>query len=133
MIFYLAPGEPSYLPDGLLNSLHDEAFSDLMPLLQRCADRCVPWDMAAYLAAADDWCSYREVAHDLGCSGQEALAQIEILLQAGLVQERLLVSGPYYRFTTNRRLRAFFKAILPAGSGGKAQADPVTSPADMGR
>lgn len=133
MIFYLAPGEPSYLPDGLLNSLHDEAFPDLMPLMQRCADRCFPWDLAAYLAAATDWCSYREVAHDLRCSGQEVLAQLAALLQAGLAQERLLVSGPCYRFTPNRRLRAFFKAIVPIESGEKPPTDPVVTPADRKR
>lgn len=108
MIMYLAPGEPSYLPDGLFTPLHDEAFPDLAPALRRCADRHIPWDVVAFLAAATDWCSHLDVARSLGSAPEDALAQLALLAQAGLIQERLLVTGPHYRFGGGHRLRAFF-------------------------
>lgn len=113
MIIYLAPGEPSYIPNGLLNPPQDEVFPDLAHVMRRCADQTFPWDTAAYLAAATDWCSCQEMASELGHSFQEMLAQLEILLQAGLAQERLLVTGPCYRFVGSRRLRVFLRTTLP--------------------
>ena len=108
MIMYLAPGEPSYLPDGLFTPLHDEAFPDLAPMIHRCADRRIPWDIIAFLAAATDWCSHQEIARSLGSTPAEVMAQLEAPVQAGLIQERLLAWGPHYRFQGNYRLRAFF-------------------------
>lgn len=108
MIMYLAPGEPSYLPDGLFTPLQDEAFPDLAPVIRRCADRRIPWEIIAFLAAATDWCSHEEIARSLGSTPVEVMAQLEAPVQAGLIQERLLVLGPHYRFRGSYRLRAFF-------------------------
>ncbi len=114
VIMYLAPGEPSYLPDGLLSPLHDEAFLDLVPAIRRCVDRQIPWDVVAFLAAATDWCCYQDIARSLGSSAEDALAQLDALVQAGLIEERLLVLGPHYRFGADHRLRSFFRRPTPA-------------------
>lgn len=108
MIMHLAPGEPSYLPDGLFVPLHDEALLDLVPAIRRCVDGQIPWDVVACLAAATDWCSYQEIARGLERPVGDILAQLDALAQAGVVEERLLVVGPHYRFGADRRLRAFF-------------------------
>jgi len=105
---HLASGEPSYLPDGLFGPLHDEAFIDLVPVIRRCADLQIPWDVVACLAAAINWCPYQDVARGVDRPAEEILAQLALLAQAGLVEERFLASGPHYRFRSSHRLRSFF-------------------------
>lgn len=108
MIMHLAPGEPSYLPDGLLVPLHDEAFLDLVPVIRRCADLQIPWNVVACLSAATDWCSYRDVARSVDRPVEDILDQLDQLALAGLIEERFLTPGPHYRFRSRRRLRSFF-------------------------
>jgi hypothetical protein len=91
---YLAPGEPSYLPDGLFTPLLDEAFPDLAPAIWRCADRHISWEVVSFLAAATDWCSHREVARSLGGTDEEILAQLDALTQAGLIKEDTIILEP---------------------------------------
>ncbi|MGC8780064.1 MAG: hypothetical protein ACP5UQ_04275 [Anaerolineae bacterium] len=100
--------------------------------MQRCAPQTFPWDAAAYLAAATDWCSGQEVARALRLSDQEMLAQLEVLLQAGLVQERLPVTGPSYRFVGSRRLRTFFRAVRLPGPEREVPAGAIGLPPATG-
>ncbi len=108
MIIYLAPGEPSYLPDGLFGPLRDEAFPDLVPVIRSCADHRIQWDILSFLAATTDWISPQDMARCLHSPVADVLEQLKTLTQTGLIQERLLVCGPQYQWRGRRRLRAFF-------------------------
>lgn len=105
MILYLAPGEPSYLPDGLLIPTRDQADADLAPVLCHYESRTVAWGAAALLAEQDDWCSLERLADELGKSSEALLVQLEPLVQGGVIQERLRVTGFQYRLSVNYRLR----------------------------
>lgn len=109
MILHLAQGEPSYLPDGLFEPQRDVAHPDLAPYLQRYIDRPEMWTVAAFLAGNIGWCSLEDIAQALMLTALEALSQLSLLVDNGLVEERMLVTGPRYRFAAGNRLRSFLQ------------------------
>jgi len=108
VIIYLAPGEPSYLPDSLFGLVRDEACTDLAPVIRYCADCRIPWEIVAFFAATAGWCTLQDIARSMGKPVEDVLRQLEALVQTGLIQERLLISGPQYRWRGGNRLREFF-------------------------
>jgi hypothetical protein len=125
VIMYLAPGEPSYLPNGLFGPLQDEAYPDLAPAIRCCSDRQATWDIVAFLAATNQWCPYQDIAGGLRTSSQAVLQPLEALVKSGLIQEHFLVSGPYYRFHAGNRLRSFFILPVYPTTGSYTQEAPV--------
>ena len=113
MIIYLAQGEPSYLPDGLFAPLRDEAYPDLARFLQRHAHRPLTWTLAAFMAENTGWYSHAEIAAPLALSASSAITHLGALVESGFVEERMLITGPSYRFAANYRMRAFFKLWAP--------------------
>lgn len=105
MILHLAPGEPSYLPDGLLCPTRDQAHSDLAPLLYRFDVRTTAWEAVALLAEQDGWCPLTTLADGLCRTPAGLLLQLWPLVQDGVLQERLSASGPSYRLKADHRLR----------------------------
>ena len=105
MILHLAQGEPSYLPDGLLVPTRDQAHPDLMPLLHHFESRTVAWEAAALLVEHDGWCPLETLADGLCASFDSLLPQLWPLVESGLLQERLQVTGLQYLLGANHRLR----------------------------
>jgi len=114
MIMYLAQGEPSYLPDGLFAPLRDEAHPDLARFLQRHANRPLTWIVAAFMADNIGWFSHADIAAQLALPANLVIMHLDALVESGLVEERMLITGPWYRFAGNYRKRAFFKLWAPA-------------------
>jgi hypothetical protein len=113
MIIYLAQGEPSYLPDGLFVPLRDEADPDLARFLQRYAHRPLVWTVAAFMAENAGWYSHADICAQLALSASSAIAHLGALVENGFVEERMLITGPSYRFSASYRTRAFFKLWAP--------------------
>jgi hypothetical protein len=105
VILHLAQGEPSYLPDGLLVPTRDQAHPDLMPLLHHFESRTVAWEAAALLVEHDGWCPLETLADGLCAPFDLLLPQLWPLVESGLLQERLQVTGLQYRLGANHRLR----------------------------
>lgn len=123
MILHLAQGEPSYLPDGLFEPQRDVAYPDLAPYLWQYVDRPQMWAVVAFLAGSIGWCSLQETAEGLSVSEQEVLSQLDPLVESGLVQERMLVTGPKFRFAASNRLRSFMQLSLTFFEGDNRTAD----------
>ena len=113
MIIYLAQGEPSYLPDGLFVPLRDEAQPDLARFLQRHACRPLMWSVAAFMAENTGWYSHADISAQLALSASNAITHLGALVENGFVEERVLITGPSYRFAASYRMRAFFKLWAP--------------------
>jgi hypothetical protein len=113
MIIYLAQGEPSYLPDGLFVPLRDEAQPDLARFLQRHAYRPLMWSVAAFMAENTGWYSHADISARLALSASNAITHLGALVENGFVEERVLITGPSYRFAASYRMRAFFKLWAP--------------------
>ncbi len=113
MIMYLAQGEPSYLPDGLFAPPRDEAHPDLARFLQRHATHALTWSVAAFMAENTGWSSHAAIASELALSASDAITHLGALVESGFVEERMLITGPSYRFIANYRMRAFFKLWAP--------------------
>ena len=114
MIIYRAQGEPSYLPDGLFGPPRDEAHPDLARFLQHHANRPLTWIVAAFAAENTGWYSYTDIAEQLALSASVVITHLGALVESGFVEERVSITGPWYRFTANHRMRAFFKLWAPA-------------------
>ena len=113
MIMYLAQGEPSYLPDGLFAPPRDEAHPDLARFLQRHANCPLIWTVAAFMAENTGWYSHAEIATQLALSASVVITHLGALVESAFVEERMLITGPSYRFIANYRIRAFFKLWAP--------------------
>ena len=123
MIMHLAQGEPSYLPDGLFEPQRDVAHPDLAPYLWQYVDRPQVWAVVAFLAGNVGWYSLQETAEGLSVPAHEVLSQLAPLVESGLVQERMLVTGPRFRFAASNRLRSFMQLSLTFFEGDNRAVD----------
>ena len=75
--------------------------------------RPLTWTVAAFMAENTGWYSHAEVATQLALSASVVITHLGALVESGFVEERMLITGPSYRFAANYRMRAFFKLWAP--------------------
>lgn len=113
MILTLGMGESSYLPDALIGVPQDQVDFDLIAFSQCYAHERIEWDALVFFAGYDGWCSPGALAATLAQPPGYVARTLLQLAGKGLLVESILVTGPVYRLTDDRRLR---RAVIRIGA-----------------
>jgi hypothetical protein len=114
MILSLGQGEPSYVPDGLIERAHDYADVSYLAFLQCYARDLAQWAIICFFARQqDDWCTLEDLAVDTDGAAEQVAKRLVVLSDRGLLEERVLFTGLEYRLTRSPELR---RLVLRLGS-----------------
>ena len=105
LILHLAPGEPSYLPDGLFIPPRDQAHLDQALWLQGMAINSPVWKIMVLLMQQPDWYPVEELAAGVEQPLVILLTLLWRLVENRLLQERVQVTGVEYRLVANPHFR----------------------------
>jgi hypothetical protein len=105
MILSHGMGASSYVPDALIGVAQDEVDHGLLAFLQCYARDPGEWEVMIFLADhSEEWFTLRNLALALGKSRDVIEQNLESLLEKRMIEERILLIGPFYRMMQSEQL-----------------------------
>jgi hypothetical protein len=106
MILSMGPGEPSYVPDGVISHPQDSADIIASAFLQCYGRDPLQWEIMCFFSIhQDEWATLGHLADELPCAASALMTSLAELAETKLLEERVLVCGPIYRLTSVPELR----------------------------
>ena len=111
MILSLGSGDTSYVPDSLAGMPHDQVEWDMVAFAQCYARSQAAWEILIYYSTNEGWSSTSEIASAVQLPEREIARRLTELVNTGMFQERVLVTGPLYRLSNHPQVRRVVKHL----------------------